>query len=103
MVAMTSPVPQDAATLSPDGRMPLLGFGTWQTKGTAATRAVQTALDVGYRHVDTAAVYHNEAEVGAGLAASDVPREEVFVTTKCPPRNVGRELETLRSSLTALG
>ncbi|HEX7186765.1 MAG TPA: aldo/keto reductase [Actinomycetes bacterium] len=100
---MTSPVPQDAATIADDGRMPLLGFGTWQITGTAATRAVQTALEVGYRHLDTARVYRNEAEVGAGLSASGVDREEVFVTTKCPPRNVGRELETLRSSLAALG
>lgn len=83
--------------------MPLLGFGTWQLRGDTARAAVSTALGVGYRHLDTAAVYRNEKEVGAGLADSGVPREDVFVTTKCPPRHAGRELATLRASLDALG
>lgn len=82
--------------------MPLLGFGTWRLTGDQARRSVLVALDTGYRHVDTATIYGNEAEVGAALAESEVPREEVFVTTKCPPENAGRELETLRSSLEAL-
>ncbi len=67
--------------------MPLLGFGTWQIKGAKATSAVGWALDAGYRHLDTATVYGNEKEVGAGLAASGVARDDVFVTTKCPPGN----------------
>jgi diketogulonate reductase-like aldo/keto reductase len=97
------PVPKDSATLADGGRMPLLGFGTWQITGDLARRSVLTALAAGYRHVDTATVYGNEAEVGAGLAGSGVPRDEVFVTTKCPPHNAGRELETLAASIDALG
>jgi diketogulonate reductase-like aldo/keto reductase len=83
--------------------MPLLGFGTWQIKGAAATEAVGHALAAGYRHLDTATIYGNEKEVGAGLAGSGVARDDVFVTTKCPPRNAGRELDTLRTSLDLLG
>lgn len=82
--------------------MPLLGFGTWQITGDQARRSVLVALDAGYRHIDTATVYGNEAEVGAALDESEVPRDDVFVTTKCPPRDAGRELETLRKSLDAL-
>jgi 2,5-diketo-D-gluconate reductase A len=96
-------VPTDAADLPGGGRMPLLGFGTWQIKGAAATEAVVLALEAGYRHLDTATIYGNEKEVGVGLAANGVPRDEVFVTTKCPPRYAGRELDTLRSSLDLLG
>jgi diketogulonate reductase-like aldo/keto reductase len=82
--------------------MPLLGFGTWQITGEDAVRATSAALEAGYRHLDTATVYGNEGEVGRALAESGVPRDEVFVTTKCPPRNVGRELDTLRQSLDLL-
>jgi diketogulonate reductase-like aldo/keto reductase len=95
--------PQDAADLRDGGRMPLLGFGTWQITGSLATDAVGWALEAGYRHLDTATVYGNEREVGAGLAGSGVAREDVFLTTKCPPQNAGRELETLRTSLDLLG
>ena len=82
--------------------MPLLGFGTWPLKGEEAVTATLAALEVGYRHVDTATVYHNEREVGAGIARAGIARETVFVTTKLPPRQ-GRELETLRQSLDMLG
>ncbi len=95
-------VPADAVTLT-SGRMPLLGFGTWQLKRGAATTAVRTALEAGYRHLDTATMYGNEGEVGKALRDSGVAREDVFVTTKCPPREVGRELETLSRSLELLG
>jgi diketogulonate reductase-like aldo/keto reductase len=102
MGRMTSPVPQDSATL-PDGHsMPLLGFGTWQITGDEARTSVLVALDAGYRHLDTATVYGNEAEVGAGLAESGVAREDVFVTTKVPPRNAGRAKATLDTSLAGL-
>lgn len=100
---MTRSVPHDSAALLDGSAMPLLGFGTWKLTGGDARRAVATALDAGYRHVDTATIYRNEKEVGGGLADSGVARDEVFVTTKCPPRNAGRELATLRESLTALG
>lgn len=63
-------------------RIPALGFGTWQITGADCVRMVRHALDVGYRHIDTAQIYENEAEVGRGLAESDVAREDVFLTTK---------------------
>jgi 2,5-diketo-D-gluconate reductase A len=95
-------LPDDAATLPHGSRMPLLGFGTWQIKGDDAVRATTTALETGYRHLDTALVYGNEGEVGRGLAESGVPREEVFVTTKCPPSRAGSGLAALRESLDRL-
>jgi 2,5-diketo-D-gluconate reductase A len=82
--------------------MPLLGFGTWQITGPDATQATGWALEAGYRHLDTATVYRNEGEVGAGLAGSGVPREDVFITTKCPPNRPGRERATLERSLELL-
>jgi len=82
--------------------MPMLGFGTWKLKGEDAVRAVTVALEAGYRHLDTATIYGNEAQVGRALRASGVPREEVFLTTKCPPNRAGRELDTLRESLDLL-
>jgi len=83
--------------------MPLLGFGTWQIRGAAAYEAVREALEAGYRHLDTATMYGNEAEVGRALRDSGVPRDEVFVTTKLPPDRAGRERATLDASLAALG
>lgn len=63
-------------------RMPRLGLGTWPMQGAECRRAVEAALALGYRHIDTAEMYGNEAEVGAAVAASGVPRDEVFLTTK---------------------
>ena len=62
--------------------MPRLGFGTWRLSGEECRDAVATALRLGYRHIDTAAMYGNEAEVGAALRGSGLPRQELFVTTK---------------------
>ena len=84
-------------------RMPLLGFGTWQIHGDAAYQAVRDALEAGYRHIDTATMYGNEAEVGRALRDSGVPRDEVFVTTKLPPDRAGQAPATLDASLAALG
>ncbi len=95
-------VPDDTVTLSGGAPMPLLGFGTWQIKGEEAVSATSAALEAGYRHLDTATVYGNEREVGRALADAGLPREEVFVTTKCPPHRAGRELDTLRESLEML-
>jgi 2,5-diketo-D-gluconate reductase A len=92
----------DTITLAEGTAMPLLGFGTWQIKGDDAVRSTAAALEAGYRHLDTATVYGNEAEVGRALAESGVARDDVFLTTKCPPGNVGRELDTLRESLEKL-
>lgn len=83
--------------------MPLLGFGTWQIKGESAISSTAVALEAGYRHLDTATVYGNEREVGAGIRASGVPRGDVFVTTKLPPDRAGKELDTLGRSLDLLG
>jgi 2,5-diketo-D-gluconate reductase A len=96
-------LPDDAVTLDGGGSMPLLGFGTWQITGREAVTATTAALEAGYRHLDTATVYGNEAEVGRALRDSGVARDDVFVTTKCPPNQAGRELQTLRQSLDALG
>ena len=96
-------IPTDTARLPSGGAMPLLGFGTWQLKGDEATRATAAALEVGYRHLDTATIYHNEAEVGAALRGSGLPRGEVFVTTKCPPHLAGKEIATLEQSRERLG
>jgi diketogulonate reductase-like aldo/keto reductase len=62
--------------------VPLLGFGTWQITGERCALMVEHALKLGYRHIDTAAAYENEMEVGQGLRASGVARDEVFLTTK---------------------
>jgi diketogulonate reductase-like aldo/keto reductase len=99
----TPRVPDDTIALANGAKMPLLGFGTWQIRGDEAVRAVSVALEAGYRHLDTATVYRNEAQVGRGLAESGVAREDVFITTKCPPTNAGHGLDTLRRSLDGLG
>lgn len=83
--------------------MPLLGLGTWRASGRQAYDAVRKALDVGYRHIDTATFYGNEDQVGRAVADSGLAREQVFVTTKLPPSHAGRERATLEQSLTALG
>jgi 2,5-diketo-D-gluconate reductase B len=66
-------------------RIPLLGLGTWELRGRACARIVEQALRLGYRHVDTAQMYENEREVGEGVRASGLKREDVFVTTKIWP------------------
>lgn len=62
--------------------IPVIGFGTWPLKGEACARAVAAAIASGYRHIDTAASYDNEAAVGEGLRAGGVPRDQIWVTTK---------------------
>jgi diketogulonate reductase-like aldo/keto reductase len=63
-------------------RIPLIGLGTWDLRGKPCARMVEEALRLGYRHIDTAAMYRNEEEVGEGLRASGIKRGEVFITTK---------------------
>jgi len=89
--------------ISPGVRMPLLGLGTWLARGRSAEQAVLAALELGYRHVDTAQMYGNEEQVGRALAAAGVPREDVFVTTKLWPDSAERPRATLEESLAALG
>ena len=100
---VTRPLSSPHVELPDDVRMPLLGVGTWQLSGGTARQVVAWALESGYRHVDTATGYGNEREVGAALRESGLDRDEVFVTTKLPPENAGRERETLEQSLEALG
>jgi diketogulonate reductase-like aldo/keto reductase len=71
-----------ALTLNNGVSMPQLGFGVWQVPDDEAEKAVATALEAGYRSIDTAALYQNEEGTGRALAASGLPRDEVFVTTK---------------------
>src|SRR3546814_1371909 len=68
--------------LADGSRIPQLGVGTYKVAPAATAELVADALRSGYRHVDTAALYGNEAEVGEGLRRSGVPRDDVFVTTK---------------------
>jgi 2,5-diketo-D-gluconate reductase A len=82
--------------------MPMVGFGTWQLRGRRAADAIAFALEVGYRHIDTATMYGNEVEVGRAVRSSGLPRQDVFLTTKLPPGGAGRERQTLAASLRAL-
>jgi 2,5-diketo-D-gluconate reductase A len=83
--------------------MPQVGFGTWKLRHAQAREAVLTALAVGYRHIDTATMYANEAEVGQALAGSGVDRPDVFVTTKIRPSDAGKARAIVHKSLQALG
>jgi 2,5-diketo-D-gluconate reductase B len=62
--------------------IPILGLGTWDLRGKTCSRIVEQAIRLGYRHIDTAQIYENEREVGEGVRAAGLPREQVFVTTK---------------------
>jgi 2,5-diketo-D-gluconate reductase A len=95
--------PEPAVRLSNGVAMPLLGIGTWQlAAGAEAERAVAWALEMGYRHVDTARGYRNEASVGKAVRSSGLAREEVFVATKMTPTN-DDPLRELEGSLRRLG
>jgi 2,5-diketo-D-gluconate reductase B len=88
---------------TPHLAMPKLGLGTWALKGAECARAVAEAIDLGYRHIDTAEMYGNEEAVGQGLRAASVPREQVFVTTKVWWENVAAPDRALEASLKRLG
>lgn len=92
-------------TLNNGVAMPQLGFGVWQVPDDEATQAVATALEAGYRSIDTAAVYENEKGTGRAIAASGVPREELFVTTKLWNSDQGYDatLRAFDASLDKLG
>ena len=77
------------ATVEADGAaIPAIGLGTWQLRGEECSAAVKAAIEIGYRHIDTASMYGNEEAVGAGLKASGIARDEVFVTTKVWPEDL---------------
>ncbi|GMX61517.1 glyoxal/methylglyoxal reductase [Paenibacillus elgii] len=80
---MTAIQRNDTTVLNNGVRMPWLGLGVWKTKeGEEVVQAVQHALEAGYRSIDTAAVYGNEAGVGQAIQASSIPRDQLFITTK---------------------
>lgn len=87
----------DTYVLSNGVKIPCVGFGTWKAEnGEVARKSVLAALEAGYRHVDTAAAYHNEESVGTALVESGIPREELFVTSKLMNRVRGYD-STLRA------
>jgi len=82
-------IPGTAPIIETQGiRIPRLGLGTYRLQGDACRRAVESALQLGYRHIDTAEMYGNEEAVGTALAGSAIPRGELHVTTKCWPDNL---------------
>ncbi len=97
----------DVTLLGPSGPVgiPQVGFGVWQVPDDEVEAAVLHALASGYRHVDTAKLYDNEAGVGRALAATDVAREDVFVTTKVWPSEFGarQTVESFEGSMHRLG
>jgi diketogulonate reductase-like aldo/keto reductase len=87
-----------ARVLADGNQIPLLGLGVWQVRnGPECVNAVRWALELGYRHIDTAQAYGNEESVGRGLRESGVPREEVFITTKFYPARRDPVAEAERS------
>jgi diketogulonate reductase-like aldo/keto reductase len=101
----TNPESEERHTkvLADGNAIPLLGLGVWQVRdGTEGVNAVRWALELGYRHVDTAQAYGNEESVGIGIKESRVPREDVFVTTKFYPKRKDPVLE-IEGSLRRLG
>src|SRR5258705_8234955 len=102
-MSQTQEIP--AIELNDGTTIPQLGFGVFQVPPDETEKAVAEALEAGYRHIDTAAAYRNEAGVGAALAASGLPREEVFVTTKLWNSQQGHDstLEAIEASLGRLG
>jgi diketogulonate reductase-like aldo/keto reductase len=93
-----------ARVLADGNQIPLLGLGVWQVpNGAACVNAVRWALDLGYRHIDTAQAYGNEESVGRGLRDSGVPRGEVFLTTKFLPERRSDPVAAAEQSLRRLG
>jgi len=85
-------------SLADGSQMPMLGLGVWQVRdGQGCVSAVRWALELGYRHIDTAQAYGNETSVGDGLRESGVPRDQVFITTKFYPARKDPVAEVERS------
>lgn len=96
----------DTFVLANGVKIPCLGFGTWQTPdGEVAAESVRTALEAGYRHIDTAAVYRNEKGVGEGIRMSGIGRGEIFVTSKLwnADRGYDKTLAAFEATLARLG
>ncbi|MBX4201557.1 aldo/keto reductase [Candidatus Saccharibacteria bacterium] len=91
--------------LSDNNIIPVIGFGTWQLSPQEARRSVAEALEIGYRHIDTARIYGNEKQIGEAVRSSGISRSEVFVTTKLWTSDLGYEsgLRAFDESLSRLG
>jgi diketogulonate reductase-like aldo/keto reductase len=91
-------------TLSNSVTIPKIGYGTWMVPDNEAAKAVQTAIEVGYRHIDTAQAYQNEQGVGEGIRLSGIPRKELFVTTKLAAeiKNYDEAKKAIKESLDRL-
>ncbi|OBB15889.1 oxidoreductase [Mycolicibacterium setense] len=102
---MAAPSSSPRVTLNDGNSIPQVGLGVWQTPAEETERAVTAALQAGYRHIDTAAAYRNEAETGRGLVNSGVPRENVFLVTKLWNSDQGYDatLAAFDASLDRLG
>lgn len=87
------------------GIMPVIGLGTWEMSGSGCTDSVINAIELGYRHIDTAQIYGNEKEVGRGIQKSGIDRKEIFLTTKIATGNLtsARIKRTANESLEKLG
>jgi diketogulonate reductase-like aldo/keto reductase len=96
---------QDTFTLSNGVEIPKLGLGTWMIPNDEVSRAVQEAVALGYRHIDTAQAYENEAGVGDGIRACGLPREQIFVTTKLAAevKSHDEAVKSIDGSLKTLG
>ena len=92
-------------TLANGVTIPVVGFGTWQIPNEEAYDAVMKALKAGYRHIDTAAAYRNEENVGKAIRESGIPRNEIFVTSKLPAQIKGYQetLDQFEKTMQALG
>ena len=90
-------------TLNNGVKMPIIGFGVYLIHGQECVESVKNAIEAGYRHIDTAQYYHNEKEVGEGIRASKVPREQIFVTTKTSTSGYSSTKAGIESSLQKFG
>jgi 2,5-diketo-D-gluconate reductase A len=102
---MTSAAAIPSVTLNDENTMPVIGLGVGELSDSETEHAVSAALEVGYRSIDTAAAYGNEAAVGRAIASSGVPRDELFVTTKLATSDQGFQSsqDALKASLDRLG
>ena len=102
---MTSAAAIPTVTLNDDNTMPVIGLGVGELSEAETEQAVSAALEAGYRMIDTAAAYGNEAAVGRAVAASGIARDELFITTKLATEDQGFQSsqDALRRSLERLG
>lgn len=103
MMSQPQEITIPTVTLNNGVQIPQLGFGVFQVPPEETQRIVEDALEAGYRHIDTAAAYRNEAGVGAAIAASGIPRGELFITTKLRNGEQGMAHQAFQNSRQALG